>query len=117
MVVCVVRNSLDEVKSNINKIKDECYKINIYPRDIHTAAILYPNVIYSDYTEEERQQRHFLNGSIDQVGKDLQEVKIERPPRIKLSAKESLKRTQDFDKRKEHFIAAVRKGKNLSLSA
>ena len=75
MVVCVVRNSLDEVKSNINKIKDECYKINIYPRDIHTAAILYPNVIYSDYTEEERQQRHFLNGSIDQVGKDLQEVK------------------------------------------
>jgi hypothetical protein len=75
MVVCVVRNSLDEVKSNINKIKDECYKINIYRRDIHTAAILYPNVIYSDYTEEERQQRHFLNGSIDQVGKDLQEVK------------------------------------------
>jgi hypothetical protein len=75
MVVCVVRNSLDEVKSNINKIKDECYKINIYPRDIHTAAILYPNVIYSDYTEEERQQRHFLNGSIDQVGKDLQKVK------------------------------------------
>jgi hypothetical protein len=75
MVVCVVRNSLDEVKSNINKIKDECYKINIYRRDIHTAAILYPNVIYSDYTEEERQQRHFLNGSIDQVGKDLQKVK------------------------------------------
>lgn len=44
--------------------------------------------------------------------KDLKEVKIERPPRVKLSAKESLKRTQEFDKRKEQFIATLRKGKN-----
>jgi hypothetical protein len=43
--------------------------------------------------------------------KDLKEVKIERPPRLMLSTKESLKRTQEFDKRKEQFIAAVRKGK------
>ena len=45
--------------------------------------------------------------------KDLKEVKIERPPRGKLSAKESLKRTQEFDKRKEQFIATIRKGKGL----
>jgi len=38
---------------------------------------------------------------------DIQE--IERLPRIKLSAKESLKRTQEFDKRKEKFVAAIRK--------
>lgn len=44
--------------------------------------------------------------------KDLKEVKIERPPRVKLPAKESLKRTREFDKRKEQFIAAIRKGKN-----
>ena len=44
--------------------------------------------------------------------KDLKELKIERPPRIKLTAKESLKRTQEFDQRREKFIAAVRKGKN-----
>lgn len=44
--------------------------------------------------------------------KDLKEVRIERPPRVKLSAKESLKRTQEFDKRKEQFIAAVRKSKS-----
>ncbi|MDT4954440.1 MAG: hypothetical protein QOJ02_2578 [Acidobacteriota bacterium] len=44
--------------------------------------------------------------------KDLKELKIERPPRLKLSAKESLKRTQEFEKRKEQFIASVRKGKN-----
>ncbi len=43
--------------------------------------------------------------------KDLKELKIERPPRIKLSAEEALKRTQEFDKRKEQFIAAVRKSK------
>ena len=39
--------------------------------------------------------------------KDLKELKIERPPRIKLSTKESLKQTKEFDKRKESFIAAV----------
>jgi hypothetical protein len=44
--------------------------------------------------------------------RDLKEVKIERPPRTKLSAEESLKRTQEFDKRREKFIASVRKGKN-----
>jgi hypothetical protein len=44
--------------------------------------------------------------------KELKELKIERPPRIKLSAKESLKRTKEFDKRKESFIAAVRKSKS-----
>ena len=44
--------------------------------------------------------------------RDLKELKIERPPRVKLTAKESLKRTEEFDKRKEQFIAAVRKGKN-----
>ena len=44
--------------------------------------------------------------------KDLKELKIERPPRLKLSAKESLKRTKEFDKRKERFMATVRKGKN-----
>jgi hypothetical protein len=44
--------------------------------------------------------------------KDLKEVKIDRPPRTKLTAKESLKRTQEFDKRKEQFIASIRKGKN-----
>ena len=43
--------------------------------------------------------------------KDLKEVRIERPPRVKLSAEESLKRTREFDKRKEKFVAAVRKGK------
>lgn len=32
--------------------------------------------------------------------KDLKELKIERPPRLKLSAKESLKRTEEFEKRK-----------------
>jgi hypothetical protein len=44
--------------------------------------------------------------------KDLKELKIERPPRLKLSAKESLKRTQEFEKRRGQFVATVRKGKN-----
>jgi hypothetical protein len=49
--------------------------------------------------------------------KDNGELKIERPKRAKLTPEESLKRMQDFSKRKEKFIAAVRKGKNRSVSS
>jgi len=43
--------------------------------------------------------------------KVIKETKIERPERMKLSAEESLKRTKEFDKRKEKFIATIRQGK------
>ncbi len=33
-----------------------------------------------------------------------------KPKRMKLTPEESLKRTQDFDKRKEDFIASIREG-------
>lgn len=44
--------------------------------------------------------------------KDLRQIKIERPQRAKLSAKESIKRMQEFQKRKERFIAAIRESKS-----
>jgi hypothetical protein len=44
--------------------------------------------------------------------KIVKEVKIERPEAAKLSAEESIKRTKEFNKRKEKFIATVREGKN-----
>ncbi|MEW6211381.1 MAG: hypothetical protein AB1631_23650 [Acidobacteriota bacterium] len=44
--------------------------------------------------------------------KDIKEIKIERPQRAKLTAKESLKRMQEFEKRKEKFIATVREVRN-----
>jgi len=40
-----------------------------------------------------------------------------RAERVKLTAAESLKRMQEFPKRKENIVAAVRKGKNRGLSA
>jgi hypothetical protein len=40
-----------------------------------------------------------------------------RSGRVKLSPEESLKRVKAFDQRKEAFIAAIRKGKNRSVSA
>ena len=46
-----------------------------------------------------------------------QTVKAGRTQRIKLSAEESLKRVREFTKRKEAFIAAVRKGKDRGVSA
>jgi hypothetical protein len=40
-----------------------------------------------------------------------------RPKRAKLTAEESLKRMQEFSKRKEAFIAAVREGKDRGVSS
>jgi hypothetical protein len=36
----------------------------------------------------------------------------DRAGRVKVGPKEALKRMEDFHKRKEQFIASVRKGKN-----
>jgi hypothetical protein len=44
--------------------------------------------------------------------KEVCEIKVERPERAKLSAEESLKRTEAFDERREQFIATIRQGKN-----
>ncbi len=44
--------------------------------------------------------------------KDIKEIKVERPPRAKVSEKEALKRMQEFSKRKEKFVATVRAGKS-----
>ena len=44
--------------------------------------------------------------------KDVKEIRIERPQRAKLSAKEVIKRMEEFPKRKEKFVATVRKGKD-----
>lgn len=40
-----------------------------------------------------------------------------RPQRHKLSAAESLQRMKEFDKRKEAFVAALRKSKDRGLSS
>jgi hypothetical protein len=40
-----------------------------------------------------------------------------RPRRRKLTAEESLQRMNEFDKRKEAFIAALRKSKDRGLSS
>lgn len=41
--------------------------------------------------------------------KVVREIQIERPKRKKLTAEESLRRMNDFDKRKDEFIASIRK--------
>ena len=44
-------------------------------------------------------------------------VEKDRSQRRKLSAEESLQRMKEFDKRKESFIAALRKSKDRGLSS
>ncbi|HEY6330041.1 MAG TPA: hypothetical protein VI756_11945 [Blastocatellia bacterium] len=44
--------------------------------------------------------------------KEIKQARVERPPRAMLSPAESLKRMQEFDKRKDKFIASIRKGKD-----
>jgi probable F420-dependent oxidoreductase len=80
--ICTIRDSVKQVKLNIEKIKEECHRVDRDPKDINIAAILYPNVIDSGGTdnrqkhENQRQSsRLLLNGDIDQVGRDLIEIK------------------------------------------
>jgi hypothetical protein len=49
--------------------------------------------------------------------KRLKNRPTDRTERGKLSAEESLKRLEEFAKRKEQFIATVRKGKDRGVSA
>ena len=43
--------------------------------------------------------------------KAVREIRIERPERAKLFAEESLRRMNDFEKRKDEFIASIRMSK------
>ena len=43
---------------------------------------------------------------------NIRELTAARPKRAKLSEKEILKRMREFSKRKEKFIAAIRKGQD-----
>ena len=82
--ICTIRDSLDQVKSNIDKINEECHKVNRDPKDIKIAAILYPNIIHSGYTDnnnnkqeegnQQQQSRQLLKGNIVQVGNDLRKI-------------------------------------------
>jgi probable F420-dependent oxidoreductase len=78
--ICTIRDSLNQAKSNINKINEECHKVN-KDQDISIAAILYPNVIDSDDRNnkqedgnQQQSRRQLLNGNIDKVGNDLREI-------------------------------------------
>jgi probable F420-dependent oxidoreductase len=82
--ICVIRNSLDEVRSYMDRIRNECHKAKRDPKDIHIVAILYPNILeprYNNTDDKESNEKGFkhreqlLVGSIDRVGKDLQEIK------------------------------------------
>lgn len=91
--ICVIRNSLDEIKSYKDKLRNECHKAKRDPKDVQIAAILYPDVIgYKDNDNntdskesnekglkskqrQRQRQRQILSGTIDQIGMDLQEIK------------------------------------------
>jgi probable F420-dependent oxidoreductase len=82
--ICVIQNSLDQIKSYMYKLRNECYKAKRDPKDVHIAAILYPDVIEYRYNADDKEsnekevkskQRQLLSGTIDQIGKDLQEIK------------------------------------------
>jgi len=60
----------------------------------------------------QRPERLKLESKMARRLKDIKEIKIERPQRAKLSAKEVIKRMEEFPKRREQFIATVRKRKN-----
>jgi hypothetical protein len=48
---------------------------------------------------------------VTKIRKDVQELKIERPKRARLSEEETLRRMEALDEREEQFIASVRKSR------
>lgn len=48
---------------------------------------------------------------------EVQEVKIPRPRKVRLSEEESRRRMEAFPERKEEIIAAVRKSKTRGVSS
>jgi probable F420-dependent oxidoreductase len=85
--ICTTRDSLVQVKSYIDKIKQECLKVARDPYDIEIAAIVYPNVEgsgdedikqaehRSKWQQEQKKSRRLLNGNIEQVGDDLRQIR------------------------------------------
>jgi hypothetical protein len=47
--------------------------------------------------------------------KVVKEIKIQRPPKAKISEKEAIKRMEAIDERKEKLLAIARKSKNGNL--
>ena len=47
--------------------------------------------------------------------KDVKDLAVTRPARAKVTAKDALRQMKEFPKRKEQFVAAVRKGPNRGL--
>jgi hypothetical protein len=47
--------------------------------------------------------------------KEIKELKVERPPRARVSEKDALKRMKEFSKRKEQFLATARTGKGRGV--
>jgi probable F420-dependent oxidoreductase len=87
--ICVIRKTLDEIKSYIDKLRSECYKANRDHNDVHIAAIVYPDIIEyrnnnnNNNTDNKKskeegfksKQKQLFSGTIDQIGKNLQGIK------------------------------------------
>jgi probable F420-dependent oxidoreductase len=78
--ICTIHDSLDQAKGDIDIMKKECYRANRDPKDINISAIVYPNIIDSDYIDikqeggNQQKSRRLLNGNIEQVGNDLRQI-------------------------------------------
>jgi probable F420-dependent oxidoreductase len=75
--ICTIQDSMDQAKSNICKLEEECRKVNRDFDEINIAAILYPRIMDSVDKREgvnQRKTRKLMNGNIDQVGEDLLEI-------------------------------------------
>jgi probable F420-dependent oxidoreductase len=75
--ICTIQDSLDQARSNICKLEEECRRANRDFDDISISAILYPCIVDSvDKREGENQRktRKLMNGNIDQIGNDLLEI-------------------------------------------
>jgi len=74
-------------------------------------------MLYNKYQDPLHCHSSLLEKEMAEKLEELQEVKVQRPKRARLTAEESLKRMEAFPERKEQIIAAVRKSKSRGVSS
>lgn len=70
----VLGGPIGQIKDVMNTIKENAKKANRDPNNFRVVLLTYPNVVESN-DEKNSNSRFPMSGTIDQIGKDIQELK------------------------------------------
>lgn len=68
--------SLEQLEQAINNLREGARKANRDPSEISVFVLAYPNVLESAQSSSSEQQRLPMTGTINQIGNDIEEIKV-----------------------------------------